>query len=118
MAHVWSEWNREYFDSSSLIPRLMVRLEDILFHPKQVIDQISLCTGIERVLPHRYNTHAAKNHGKSADFLHAIAKYGSNKGRYGGMSRRDFEFAKNALDPVLMKAFRYVHGPGPDAAIS
>lgn len=44
MAHLWNKWNREYYDTRAY-PRLMVRYEDLLFHPEQVVKEICSCVG-------------------------------------------------------------------------
>jgi hypothetical protein len=43
LAHVWSEWYREYLDAD--FPRLIVRFEDLIFHAPAVLEQIRECVG-------------------------------------------------------------------------
>lgn len=43
MAHMWSTWYSEYHAAN--FPRLMVRFEDILLHPKEVVEQVRECVG-------------------------------------------------------------------------
>ena len=112
MMHLWSDWNKEYYDAT--FPHLIVRLEDLLFHPEQTLEYVANCTGTTRSEPHRYDLEAAKTHGNPADYILGLTKYGSGQGRYGGLTRQEFIWAgKEALDPTLMKVFGYSNGPGP-----
>jgi hypothetical protein len=43
LVHFWSEWYRQYLDAD--FPRLIVRFEDLLFHPKEMIDIVCQCAG-------------------------------------------------------------------------
>jgi hypothetical protein len=45
LAHVWSEWYREYYDAK--FPRLIIRFEDMLFHTPKVLEAIRECAGAE-----------------------------------------------------------------------
>lgn len=112
MMHLWSDWNKEYYDTT--LPHLIVRLEDLLFHPEQTLEYVANCTGTERSDPHQYDLEAAKTHGDPADYILGLTKYGTNQGRYGGLTRQEFIWAaKEALNSTLMEAFGYSHGPGP-----
>jgi hypothetical protein len=44
MAHLWNQWNRGYYDTRAY-PRLMIRYEDLLFYPDQVIPTVCQCAG-------------------------------------------------------------------------
>ncbi|KAL3936789.1 MAG: hypothetical protein SGBAC_007962, partial [Bacillariaceae sp.] len=41
---VWREWNLEYFQQREY-PLLMIRLEDIVYRPKQVVEDVCHCIG-------------------------------------------------------------------------
>jgi hypothetical protein len=43
LVHFWSEWYRQYLDAD--FPRLIVRFEDLQFHPKEMIDIVCQCAG-------------------------------------------------------------------------
>jgi hypothetical protein len=44
LADAWNEWNRQYFDLAE-IPRIMVRFEDLIFRPKELIEAVCACGG-------------------------------------------------------------------------
>lgn len=112
MMHLWSDWNKEYYDAT--FPNLIVRLEDLLFHPEQTLEYVANCTGTKQSELHQYDLEAAKTHGNPADYILGLTKYGTGQGRYGGLTREEFIWAeKEALDPTLMKVFGYSSGPGP-----
>lgn len=69
--------------------------------------------------PFHYIVDSAKKgdgaHGKErTSYVDALVKYGTEKGRYKGMTGEDLQFAKTNLDPALMKMFGY---PYPSASI-
>jgi hypothetical protein len=43
MLHLWMEWNQQYIEYDG--PRLMVRLEDMVYHPQETFEQICDCAG-------------------------------------------------------------------------
>ena len=49
LADMWNVWNGEYYNETQL-PTLMVRFEDIVFHPKEVTKQVCECVGGGKVL--------------------------------------------------------------------
>ena len=116
-----------YLDSD--FPRLMVRFEDLLYHPEQVFDAIANCSGLLlteqqqdgvvaaiRTRPtFQYHSNAAKHHGTAShDMIQAMIKYGQERGRTKGFQAADLEFAKkHALDADLMKVFHYTHPKTP-----
>lgn len=46
--HVWNEYYREYTRSDGDRPRLVVRFEDLLFQPEQVVARVRECVGASR----------------------------------------------------------------------
>lgn len=94
-------------------PYLLVRFEDLIYHPKQVVQTVCQCAGGE--LNHgdfRYVTDSAKKgtaaHGKErTGYLDALSKYGRKDGRIHGMEEADLQYAREKLDPRLMEVFRY-----------
>lgn len=103
---MWSEWNRQYFDAR--FPRLVVRFEDILFHPDKVVTSILSCLG--KPVPSQnisYTIERAKDKVSSSDFVTALMTYGREQGRYNALTENDFEFLKSHLDFDLMDRFHY-----------
>jgi hypothetical protein len=110
LADLWSAWNQQYVDAT--YPRLIIRFEDYLFHGKQVLEQIVQCAGITpRVRNYQYHVEPAKKHGAATDFVTAIIKYGTDRSRSRGYDLADLEYARQKLDPELMRIFQYKHPP-------
>jgi hypothetical protein len=115
----WNSWYQEYKDAT--FPRLLVRFEDLVFHPKEVTKTVCECAGGEmnKQQPFKYIVDSAKrgdSHGKATErtsYVDALVKYGTEKGRYQGMTDEDLRFAQENLDPALMKMFGY---PYPSAS--
>ncbi|GKY92161.1 hypothetical protein MPSEU_000187400 [Mayamaea pseudoterrestris] len=105
LADMWSEWYKLYVNAT--FPRLIIRFEDTLFHADQVMESIMDCIG--RPLQKRVRNHldASKHHGKSTDFLEALAKYGRADGRDAGLQAQDRVYAQTALDQEVMRMFHY-----------
>jgi hypothetical protein len=85
----------------------MIRFEDILFHAEEVMKLIMECIGAPMDQSFRYFLNASKPHGYPADFVTALAKYGREVGREGGLSPEDVSYLRTALDPELLEAFHY-----------
>lgn len=112
LAHVWSGWNNQYKEAD--YPRLMVRFEDLVFHPRGLVEQVCACAGAVPMEEGKfvYMVDSAKwgpGHGHDAQtsLISAMIKYGSEARRMQGFTREDLELAHEALDPELMKIFNY-----------
>jgi len=108
LAVYWSEWYREFVDVD--FPRLIIRFEDTLFHAERVMQLVLDCIGRPMEGPFKYHMDKSKK-GSSTDFASALGKYGSEAGRYNGLAAEDMQYLRTALDPHLMKRFRYPHIP-------
>jgi hypothetical protein len=121
LAEFWNDWNRAYVEAS--FPRLMVRFEDIVFHPKQITRTVCECAGgkIHENRPFIYVVDSAKKgqaHGKEkTSYVDALVKYGTEVGRYTGFTKADLEYAQKHLDPDLMRLFGY-HYPPPNILLA
>jgi hypothetical protein len=115
LVEFWNDWYRDYVRAD--FPRLLVRYEDVVFHPKQITRTVCECAGGRLNIddhPDRgfvYVTESAKKgaaHGKTkTSYVDALIKYGTEAGRYDGFERADLEYARNHLDPELMRLFGY-----------
>lgn len=122
LAGFWNDWYNDYVKAP--FPRLIVRFEDIVFHPKQVTKTVCECAGGEmnRHRPFQYIVDSAKKgaaHGKDkTSYVDALVKYGTETGRYKGFEPADLEYARRHLDPNLMRLFGYHYPPaaGQDAS--
>lgn len=105
LTDLWTKWNRQYLEAD--YPRLIIRFEDTLFHAEKVMKVVGECAGLPTAKPFRYRLAAGKDHGNSTDFVTAMAKYGTNQGRYAGLIPKDLKHARKTLDPELMSIFHY-----------
>ena len=114
IAH-WNEFYKDYYQQNRF-PRVMVRFEDLVFHPKQVIQTVCECAGgtLKHSNGFQYIVDSAKiteGHGKhKTGYVDAIIRYGSTRfPRWysGGMTDADRQYVVEHLDPDLMGVFRY-----------
>lgn len=116
LVHHWNEWYNSYYNA--LYPRLIVRFEDVVFHPQEVVKRVCECAG-GALQNHKFKfvIDSAKHgeaHGAAEEktgYLRAIIKYGSDQERWKGMTKEDLSFAKTNLDPQLMRTFGYLSPP-------
>ena len=123
LVHFWNEWYKQYLDVHW--PRLLVRMEDVIFYPKQVTQTVCECAGgvfhngqNDNIPPFKYITQSAKRgrgqHGDPSQrttYLDAIIKYGTEEGRYTPYNAKDLRYIQENLDPRVMAAFRYKFAP-------
>lgn len=122
LADLWSDWYGQYFHAD--YPRLIVRFEDLLFNVKEMVNTVCECVGGE---PRQEGGNFAyvvdsgkfgKGHpeGKGGQTKHtnmisAMAKYGTDKYRYVGMTDEDLTRAYESLDAEMMMTFKYAIPP-------
>lgn len=106
---LYLDWYQQYLDAP--YPRLLIRYEDLLLHAEQIVSAIANCTGMEEKQPFRYRVHAAKAHGKSANYLEALLKYSQENGRYGRMLREDLDYVERVIPEEFLRLFHYRHAP-------
>lgn len=108
LAHMWKEWYQEYFDAE--YPRLMIRLEDLVFHPYELLSSVCKCVDGEMVDREDFSLvgESSKNHGdiqgtglRSAFSLHLYSN------RTAGMSNEDIAYAENTLKDSLTSTLGY-----------
>jgi hypothetical protein len=140
LLHLWQDWYRDYLTSSK--PFLMIRHEDLLFHPEQVIAAIQECSGAARRVVHgssggggstsssssnnssnnqvfTYVMDAAKwehqkVYGPQSNRISAMIKQGNAARRIRNMTRADLEYAKAVLDIDADDADNDNNSAGPD----
>ncbi|KAG7348538.1 hypothetical protein IV203_017243 [Nitzschia inconspicua] len=107
LVHYWNAWYESYVDATW--PRLLIRFEDTLFHPKQVMEEVCRCGGGELVKPFRYLVDEAKwNHKQEQNnMVTAILRYGTARGRYHNMTKDDIAFSDRILNSTLLDVFQY-----------
>eukprot|EP00536_Pseudo-nitzschia_multiseries_P003149 jgi/Psemu1/322887/estExt_fgenesh1_pg.C_470006 len=115
LIYLWNEYYQEYYKNVD-IPYLLVRFEDLLFHPQKVTQQVCECGGGKIYQEEfKYSVDSAKKgttaHGKMSErtgYVQALAKYGTLSKRYEGWdSEEDLRYVKDHVDPILMKMMHY-----------
>ena len=119
LAHMWNEWYHEYIDAD--FPRIVVRLEDLVFHSKEVITDICNCIGGKMQKDFQYVTQTAKVgddniHGKAEDRTNMFKWFTKwhLENRTKNMTREDHAYATEHLDSKLLDLFRYTPAPPED----
>ena len=115
LAHMWNDWYGEYVEAD--FPRIFVRMEDLVFHARNVTETICKCVG-GRLWKRgfRYVTDSAKEgeineRQYETTMLDAMIRYGSAKSlhRTQGMTKEDKDYARSVLRTDLMEMFGYNH---------
>lgn len=125
--HMWKDWYQDYYDAT--YPRLMIRLEDLVFYPHETIKQVCECVdggiyvGDENLILSLES--AIQGSGKGVDNIHghdrtgllgAMSKHISGD-RTEGMTHDDYKFATNVLQQSdVMKYFQYKFPSSPPFA--
>lgn len=140
LAHMWTDWYKDYYDAE--YPRLMIRLEDLVFYPHETLRQVCECAnggsdgtdtdggyfkyiGDDNLVLSLDS--AIKGEGNGIDNVHgkertglleAMAKHAgphSVSHRVAGMTPGDLEFATTVLqDSETMSYFGYKIPPESD----
>jgi hypothetical protein len=110
--HLWNDYYQEYLHAG--IPFLLVRYEDLVFHPEETTRQVCQCAGGKlRPRKFRYIVNSAKKgvaaHGtERTGYIDAILRYGTEARRYDGYtSAADLQYIHDHVDPMLMELTRY-----------
>jgi hypothetical protein len=112
LAHLWNRWNRAWYDSIAF-PRLVIRMEDLLYYPDQVILQVCTCAGgslqPEFSVPMESTKMKQSGHNQhSRTFLQAFIRYGNFR-LWDRFPLQDHLAARTVLDRELMQVFGYQH---------
>lgn len=118
---LWNDYYRDYLEVSW--PRLIVRIEDLIFHPEKVTTKVCECAGgsMRPDGKFKFIVNSAKKgtqaHGKQrTGMVDAIIKYGSEKKRYESfISPKDLEYIRDNVDPELLRLMNY-SPPDPSRA--
>lgn len=128
LVHFYNDWYQEYLDLKDY-PNVMVRMEDLLFFPDDVVPQICECAGGQVVTANLTGHHPIRVVAQSAKakhstrfmeegeehtgYLDALIKYGKSDTRFRGMTPQDLQYAGRHLDANIMDLFGYDY---PDKA--
>ena len=111
LAHFWKSWYQEYYDVD--FPRLMVRLEDLVFHPYQTLQSICACVGGTFVSKQNFTLLArsvksskdlAHSRTRKTDFVSAIHLH-LRSNRTQGMTLDDVAFSQQVLDDSIVRQY-------------
>mmetsp|Transcript_24051 Transcript_24051/g.56870 ORF Transcript_24051/g.56870 Transcript_24051/m.56870 type:complete len:429 (-) Transcript_24051:1887-3173(-) len=112
LAHMWKDWYDEYYNVDW--PRLMVRLEDLVFYPHETVRKICECVDGKYVgddnLSMTLDSAKAKDdkiHGKDRTGLVRAMIAHVTQNRTKGMTLDDAAFAKQTLEDSVMRTFGY-----------
>lgn len=125
LVHFYNEWYQEYLDLQDY-PHLLIRMEDLLFFPDEVVPQICACAGGELTLNNanitsirlvvesakaKHSTKFMAEGEEHTGYLDALIKYGTTATRYKGMTQQDLQYAGRYLDRHIMDLFQYGYPP-------
>jgi len=114
LAHYWNDWNRGYVEVTEG-PRLMVRLEDLVMYPKEVVTTLCDCAGGDPIEDMQFLAQSAKEansygHGKElTGALKAWQRLASRMKDPTAFLPQDATFARSSLSQDLMQLFGYQH---------
>jgi hypothetical protein len=117
LAHLWNDWYSYYLDKADY-PFVVVRMEDLVFYPKETTRIICECAGgqIQKDWDNfQFIVDSAKadspGHDKSTGIFAAWVKYSKQPSPKYGFSELDYASAKEALNSNLMERLGYQHPP-------
>jgi len=131
LAHMWADWYSDYYEAD--FPRLMIRLEDLVFYPHETLKTICECanedgdTEDSRAFEYVGDENlemsldsAIGGSGKMVDSIHGKERTGllgamkkhaghfADEHRLTGMTTADLDFAEAVLkDSAIWKAMKY-----------
>jgi hypothetical protein len=110
---MWNLWYGAYLSQDDDFPRLVVRLEDLLFHADEVVPQICTCAGGSFRAFFRHSR-VVQNRNKGIDttkvdegLYRSIVRYGNTTNRRKGYPSFQLEAIRDILDPSMMDIFGY-----------
>jgi hypothetical protein len=113
LVHLWNEWYNAYANVTEF-PRIIVRMEDVIFRGETVLPKICECFGGTYRQPDQVrrsadvaNRNSGIDTSSGSGLLRSVIKYGSKALRRKHYQKIQFEAAKDLLDPHLMELFGY-----------
>lgn len=119
IAHLWNEWYNPYVNATDF-PRLIVRMEDLVFRAELVLPKICNCFGgtwtnhyQDTVKYHASvaNQNSGIDTSTGSGLLRSILKYGNRTLRRKHYQSIQFQAAQEVLDPNLMDLLGYSYEP-------
>lgn len=106
LVHLYSDWYRQYINVTDY-PRIIVRFEDMLLHPRWVMQHVADCVGAQLPKNFQVNTDSAKKHGSHTNLLQAILKTTDPNKRVRQLTLEDLDYARMHLDSEILEMFGY-----------
>ena len=109
---LYNDYYNTYLNST--FPRVVVRMEDLVFYGENVTRTICACGGGRprvKTFQHVFDsakTRTAENVPNQTGLVGAIIRYGKDD-RAKGVSASDLEWARKLFDPTLLDMFHYHH---------
>mmetsp|Transcript_21963 Transcript_21963/g.32442 ORF Transcript_21963/g.32442 Transcript_21963/m.32442 type:complete len:373 (+) Transcript_21963:232-1350(+) len=110
IVHLWNVWNRGWYNSLAF-PRLVIRMEDLLFHADRVVGEICNCVGATMTENFQVPLRSSKSNqlghfNHNTTFLQEFIRHG-NLQSWNRFPRRDVVAARALLDKELLQTFNY-----------
>ena len=109
MSELYNEWYGNWLDVE--YPRLVLRFEDLMFHPENVVERICTCAGGKMAPgPFQYVADSAKKgkaHSGSNGLVNSMVKYGDVEKRTHAYTPMDLDYAKSSLRSDVLDMFHY-----------
>ena len=121
----WNKWvsgftvDEEPDDTESTTPYIVIRYEDMLFHPGVVMEELSKCVGtqphVDLTLPGLKKIEKKRLTKKPTsglldrDYINALAIYSSAQRRTDAMPESTLDHFREKVDPKLMDLLKYKH---------
>jgi len=116
VAHLWNDWY-SYYIREATFPWIAIRMEDLVFYPKETIHTVCECAGgkIRTDQDFVYIVDSAKadspGHDTTTGIYAAWIKYSKPPSPKFGFSEDEYQATMEALDAELMESFGYKHPP-------
>lgn len=105
LLHVWNGFYQDYVKVN--FPRIIIRFEDMLLYPDQVLKEIANCVGVDVAKIIKFQAQSSKTHGSQSSWLKTLEKTGNDTDRIVGFTPEDKEYAAQHLDKELLEIFHY-----------
>jgi hypothetical protein len=100
LVHMWNEWYKEYLDAT--FPRIIIRLEDLLFYPTQTLAKLCSCGGMGNNNPQGQEQAALQ-------YPSSSAKYGKHHTTRTGTGTGSLEHNKTGLLDAMLRFGNPMH---------
>ena len=109
LVHMWKDWYQDYYDAT--FPRLMVRMEDLVYHPRPVLKQVCECAGgylnKDLKIPIISAKHGRGDGKRGTGLVDAMINHGRGD-RTMNMTHEDLQYSVSALKgSPIMGVFGY-----------